>query len=151
VLAQLNKGVTLEQFARAAARLKERSIALRTFILVKPPFMDETVALHWAKRSLDFAFDCGASVSSLIPTRGGNGALERLAARGEFFPPRLSTVEAAAAYGIGLRRGRVFADVWDLERFSTCTHCFPERAARLRETNLSQHVPDRGVCAACGE
>jgi len=151
VLARLNKGVTLAHFARVATELARRGVALRTFILVKPPFLDETEALHWAERSLDFSFDCQATVASLIPTRGGNGALEALGARGEFAPPRLRTLEAAAAYGVALRRGRVFADVWDLERFSTCPHCLPARAACLREMNLRQRVPPRVVCAMCGE
>ena len=50
-------------------------------------------ALHWAKRSLDFAFDCGAMAATLISTRGGNGAIEVLVETGEFAPPRLELVE----------------------------------------------------------
>ena len=121
VLERLNKGITLDSFRRAATELQNRDIALRVFILVKPPFQGEDEALEWAKRSLDFAFDCGASVACLIPTRaGGNGALEALEQAGEWSPPRLSTLERATDYGagLGLNRGRVFADLWDLERFS---------------------------------
>src|SRR5262249_18519997 len=118
VLEKLNKRMTLELFRGAAGFLRENNIALRVFVLVKPPFLDETEALHWAQRSIDFAFDCGATVS-LIPTRFGNGALEFLAERGEFSPPKLSTLEQAADYGVGLRRGRVFAGLWDLEKLST--------------------------------
>ncbi len=147
---QLNKRATLDQFAAAADRLGQNGIALRVFILVKPPFLDEAEALHWAQRSLDFAFDCGATVAALIPTRAGNGALEALAARGEFAPPRLETLEAAAAYGVRLGRGRVFADLWDLQRFSTCANCFAARQARLREMNLKQEVPARIECRNCG-
>jgi radical SAM enzyme (TIGR01210 family) len=148
---RLNKRMTLEQFSAAAERLREHGIALRVFILVKPPFLDEAEALHWAQRSLDFAFDCGATVASLIPTRLGNGALEALAERGDFSPPRLATLEAATTYGLALGRGRVFADLWDLERFSTCAHCFPARLARLREMNLGQAVPASIHCPGCGE
>src|SRR5262249_19532508 len=119
-LERLNKKMTLEQFSLSADFLRRHDIALRVFILVKPPFLDETGALLWARRSLDFAFDCGASVCSLIPTRSGNGALDALALRGEFSPPRLATLEAAAAYGVGLHRGRVFADLWNLEELSLC-------------------------------
>jgi hypothetical protein len=53
-------------------------------------------SLHWAQRSLDFAFDCGATAVTLIPTRGGNGAMESLAQSGEFTLPAISTVEQAA-------------------------------------------------------
>ncbi len=148
---RLNKRMPLDMFARSAAFLGRNDIALRAFILVKPPFMDEAEALHWAERSLDFAFDCGAAVAVLTPPRPGNGALEALAARGAFSPPRLTTLEAATAYGVGLRRGRVFADLWDLEQFATCPRCLAARAARLREMNLRQTVPPLRPCQSCGE
>jgi radical SAM enzyme (TIGR01210 family) len=148
---RLNKRMTLEQFAAAAEKLRREGIALRVFILVKPPFLDEAEALYWAERSLDFAMECGATVAALIPTRFGNGALEDLAERGEFSPPRLATLEAAAEYGVGLGRGRVFADLWDLERFADCPECFAERAARLLAINLRQEIPDSIRCRSCGE
>jgi len=151
VLARLNKRMTLDQFARAAEFLREHDIALRVFILVKPPFLHEGEALEWARRSLDFAFDCGATVASLIPTRFGNGALEALAEQGEFSPPRLATLEEAAAYGVGLGRGRVFADLWDLEKFSTCPRCFAARRQRLERMNFSQTVEPTVVCPGCND
>ncbi|MEK6302949.1 MAG: radical SAM protein [Acidobacteriota bacterium] len=147
---QLNKRMTLDQFASAAARLRQNDIALRVFILVKPPFMEEGEALHWAARSIDFAFDCEASVVALIPTRPGNGALDVLAKSGSFSPPSLTTLEQAAAYGVRLGRGRVFADLWDLERFSSCAICFSARAARLREMNLRQEISPPVQCQNCG-
>ena len=125
-------------------------MALRVFILVKPPFLDEPEALHWAQRSIDLAFDCGATVVSLIPTRSGNGALETLAERGEFSPPKLATLEAALSYGIALKRGRVFADLWDLQTFSNCPACFASRAARLGEINRHQTFPGAIDCSQCG-
>jgi radical SAM enzyme (TIGR01210 family) len=151
VLAQLNKRMTLEQFARAAAFLRANNLALRVFILLKPPFLDEEEALHWAKRSLDFAFDCDATVAALIPTRLGNGALEALAEQGKFSPPKLVTLEAMMSYGLAQKRGRVFADLWDLERLHTCPHCFAARAARLHEMNLKQTQPAQIVCPECGD
>ena len=149
VLAKLNKGVTLEQFAHAAAFLRDHGIALRVFILVQPPFMAESEALVWTERSLNFAFDRGATVATLIPTRAGNGSLEALAHQGLFAPPRLSMLEAALKYGIELRRGRVLADLWDLEKFSDCAACFAARRDRLREMNLRQSVPPAIECGRC--
>ena len=151
VLEKLNKRMTLDQFRRAADFLRENDIALRVFVLVKPPFLDEAEALHWAKRSMDFAFDCGAAVVSLIPTRLGNGALETLAARGDFSPPKLATLEAALDYGIGLKRARVFADLWNLEKFSDCGDCLERRRARLHEMNLRQITQPRVACECCRE
>jgi len=149
VLPRLNKRMTLDQFSRAAAFLREHDIALRVFILVKPPFLDEAEALLWAKRSLDFAFDCGATVASLIPTRFGNGALEALAEWDEFSPPKLATLEAALDYGVAQKRGRVFADLWDLEKFSTCASCLTKRRERLQRMNLQQIVAPAVACPLC--
>ncbi len=149
VLAKLNKRMTLEQFSGAARFLEQNAMALRVFVLVKPPFLEEPEALEWAKRSVDFAFDQGATAVSLIPTRPGNGALDALQTQGQFAPPRLATLESAHAYGISLGRGRVFADLWDLIRFRQCDQCFAPRLERLRQMNLTQTVLPAVACSEC--
>ena len=149
VIEKLNKRMTLDRFAKAAEFLRAHDVALRVFVLVKPPFLEESAALEWARRSVEFAFDCGAGVVSLIPTRAGNGALDSLAASGDFAPPKLATFEAAFDHGVGLQRGRVFADLWDLEKFSSCPNCFSIRRERLQEMNARQVVLPRVNCAAC--
>ena len=149
VLPRLNKHMTLEQFREAAVFLKANQIDLRAFILVKPPFLTEDEALHWAQRSLDFAFECGASAAALIPTRAGNGAMDALALEGDFAPPSLATLEASLEYGIGLGKGRVLADLWDLRRFSQCDICYEAREARLHRMNLGQIIPESVQCGAC--
>lgn len=149
VLARLNKRMTLESYAAAAARLRAAGIASRAFVLVQPPFLPAAEAAEWAVRSASFAFDHGAGVVSLIPVRGGNGALEALVASGEFVPPNLATLETAFQRALALGRGRVFADTWDLGRFSTCAPCFPARDARLRAMNLSQRPLPPVTCDTC--
>lgn len=148
VLPRLNKRFTLEQFAAAAALLRKEGIGMRAFVLVKPPFLDETEAIDWATKSARFAFDCGAGVVSLIPTRPGNGALDDLFLSGEFTPPTIDTLEKCLEAGLQLGGGRVFADTWDLERFSSCPACFKEREQRLQTMNLSQSVAPPVRCRA---
>ena len=150
VLDRLNKRMTLEDFADAAGRLSSQGIDLRVFILVRPPFMQEDDALHWANKSLDFALDCGATAATLIPTRAGNGATEELAAQGHFAPPRLATLEAAMAYGLGLKRGRIFSDLWETRHLISCSHCRDQRVARLAHMNLHQTIEAAVVCDRCG-
>jgi hypothetical protein len=94
-------------------------------------------------------------VVSLIPTRGGNGALERLRDTGEFAPPRLGALERALEQALDLRRsdaaiGRVFADTWDLERFSECSACLEKRRQRLLAMNFSQRIFSQVDCHICG-
>ncbi len=150
VLDLLNKRLNLAGFVRGAQFLAENDIDLRVFILLKPPFLDEEQGLHWAKRSLDVAFENGASICSIIPTRGGNGAMEQLASTGSFSPPSLKSLEAAQEYGIRLRRGRVFADIWDIENFYSC-ECSPSRAARLDAMNRTQRIPPPICCPGCSK
>ncbi|HEV2274972.1 MAG TPA: hypothetical protein VGR96_12450, partial [Acidobacteriaceae bacterium] len=84
-----------------------------------------------------------------IPTRDGNGAMETLARDGEFAPPSLALLEAAAVYGVKLGRGRVFTDLWDVERLSGCPLCREPRVSRLREMNLRQSIPPPVACPNC--
>ena len=150
-LERLNKRMTLEQFADAANRLRENTIDLRVFVLVQPPFVRKDEGLYWAQRSLDYAFDCDATAVTLIPTRAGNGATDLLARAGNFSPPNLRTVEAALEYGIGLKRGRVFVDLWDIRKVAACIQCREQRISRLETMNYSQSLGEAVRCDACGK
>lgn len=150
VLPRLNKRFTLEQFAEAATFLRENKISVRAFVLVQPPFIASAEAVEWAVKSAQFAFSCGAGVVSLIPTRPGNGSLEKLRDNGEFSPPSLLTLESALEECLGLHEGRVFADTWELGQFSACPVCLAARQDRLTRMNLSQQIEPRVHCAACG-
>ncbi len=143
ILRRLNKRMTLDDFASAATRLVNRGIAVRAFILVKPPFMNEDEGVTWAKRSLDFAFDVGVECCALIPTRAGNGAMDELSRQGMFEPPTLKSVENVQDYGIRIGRGRVFADLWDIGNLCRDTDRSTERIARLERMNLQQIVEPR--------
>jgi radical SAM enzyme (TIGR01210 family) len=149
VLPRLNKRMTLADFEKAARFLERHEIAVRAFVLLRPPFLDEAEGIHWAKETLRFAFEVGVECCVVIPTRAGNGAVEELQRAGHFEPPRVESLEEVLEYGIGLRRGRVFADLWDIERFSTCERCAPARAARVLRMNLTQQTSPPVLCA-CG-
>ncbi len=149
VLPRLNKRFTLEHFAQASEFLRKEGIAVRAFVLVQPPFLEKSEAIEWAVKSAQFAFSCGATVVSLIPTRGGNGALERLRESGDFKPPSLSTLEQSLTLSLQLRAGRVFADTWDLEKFSSCPACFERREQRLNAINIAQIVIPEVRCISC--
>ena len=86
-LEALNKRMTSEDFSRAAEELSQRGVSLRVFLLIYPPFVPHEEQDHWLLKSVAFAERCGASVISLIPSRGGNGAMEALTAQGLFREP----------------------------------------------------------------
>ncbi|MBS0263074.1 MAG: radical SAM protein [Planctomycetes bacterium] len=140
VLPRLNKQMTTDDFQRACEFLQGQGIALRAFILLKPPYLGDDDCVEWALKSVEFAYACGVRVCAVIPTRAGNELLLAQQARGEFSIPRLSALEAVAEQGIRLARGRLFVDVWDVERLFECPLCGPARAERLRQMNLSQQI-----------
>jgi len=149
-LDRLNKRVTLADFATAARGLAQRGVALRVFLLISPPFVPASEQDAWLLRSIDASFSCGATVVSLVPTRPGNGALDDLAESGSFRAPDLDDIERSFAMALmhAAGRGRVFVDVWDLERFAPCPHCFAARRNRLVAMNLAQSVLPPIVCRA---
>ena len=149
VLPRLNKSMTLEEFSRATAWLVERRMPVRAFLLLRPPYLSEEEGLDWACHSLEFAFETGVECCSVIPVRGGNGILEQLQQQGWYSPPSLSSVEQVLEFGLGLHNGRVFVDLWDLERFDPCPQCGPFRRERLTRMNLSQEIEPRIRCE-CG-
>lgn len=152
ILERLNKRMTLETYAAACARLTAEGIAIRAFVMVQPPFLPPAQAVDWAARSVAFAVEQDAAVVCLIPTRLTPGPLQRLAEQGAFTPPTLATLEAAWAASLPAARGqRVFADTWDLQRFSRCPECYARRAARLQRMNWEQRLEPRApACPACG-
>jgi uncharacterized Fe-S cluster-containing MiaB family protein len=140
--------MTLADFERAVRFLREHEIDVRAFILVRPPFLNEEQGVMWAKHSIEYAFALGVECCVVIPTRTGNGAMERLQEQGLFNPPRCDALEEVLEYGIGAGRGRVFADLWDIEKLFTCPRCGPDRAQRLRTMNLTQS-PSPPVSCDC--
>ena len=149
ILARLNKRMTVEDFDRAATFLREHDIDVRAFLLLQPPGLNERDGIEWCVKSIRHAFSVGASVCSVIPTRAGNGFMERLQSSGEFAPPTIGSMEEVLERGIELARGRVFLDLWDAEKFCDCTQCGAARVERLRRMNQSQQIEPCVECE-CG-
>jgi archaeosine synthase beta-subunit len=143
VLAKLNKRMTLLDFEKAVGVLLKNDMSVRTFVLVRPPFMTESEGVEWACRSIGFAFDTGVECCALLPTRVGNGAMEALHVGGHFTPPSLDSVEDAFDYGLSLKRGRVFVDLWDIAGSASSSPRVEERLERLSRMNLSQRIEPR--------
>jgi len=147
ILRKLNKQMTLDDFSEAVSYLTKHGIMSRAFILLKPPFLSESDGIHWAERSIDFAFRAGVECCTVIPVRSGNGAMDLLMERGDFSMPDIHSLEKVLEYGLGLNAGRVFADVWDLSLFSSCRKCIDQRTNRLISMNLSQKIISRYECS----
>lgn len=144
---RLGKSMELGDFERAAARLTGAGVAVRAFVLVGAPFVPADEAAEWAVASARWAFERGVTFVALIPVRGGNGALERLAAAGDFRRPAAGDLEAALAGSLaeadrvvadGRPRPVAIADPWDLDRLEGADGALRER---LLAMNRSQRPP----------
>jgi hypothetical protein len=118
-------------------------------VLLGAPGIPATEAVEWTVRSVEHAANRGASVVSIIPVRGGNGEMERLASLGQFAPPTLRELEQALDAALDQPRTAVTADLWDVDRLSSCATCRDQRIERMRRINLSGVGEPPVVCTAC--
>ena len=83
----VHKGFTPADIERAGRLLKSKGLGVRTYLLLKPPFMTEAMAIEDAVRSARFAdaFSDEISVNPLNVQRATY--VERIWKRGEFRPP----------------------------------------------------------------
>lgn len=149
VLPRLNKQMTVDDFSQAAERLRNSGIRLRSFILLRPPFLSEEEGVEWAMKSIEFAFGAGVSCCSIVPTRAGNGIMDSLESDGHFHSPQLTSMEFVQEAGIRLGAGRVFMDTWDARQFAECSACAEARIERMKTMNLSQEVAVPVSCEQC--
>ncbi|MEP7001127.1 MAG: radical SAM protein [bacterium] len=145
----LNKRLDLRRFDQAASLLLENAIDLRVFVLLGAPLVPADESVEWTVRTVQHAVECGASVVSIIPVRGGNGELERLQALGQFVPPTLQQLEESLDRCMQFTGSVVTADVWDAELLPACEQCRRARIDRLRRLNLSGKAEPRVACSVC--
>lgn len=148
-LSRLNKQMTRDDFAHACHFLTQNDIAVRAFVLLRPPWTTEEQGIQRAIESVRFAFDHGVQCCAVIPTRPGNGVMDQLLQKGQFESPQLTSLETVLEETLGWNRGRVFADLWDLQQFSKCDGCFADRRNRLNQMNLQQAVLTPVTCGDC--
>jgi len=148
--AQLNKRLDLAVFERSARWLADNGMDLRVFVLLGAPYVPAGESVDWTVRTVEHAVRCGASIVSIIPVRGGNGEMERLAALGELTAPTLSQLEETLDRCLPLTDTVVTADLWDVDRLRACNQCRGARAERLGRLNLSGRAEPRITCAKCG-
>ncbi len=145
----LNKRLELARFDEAARFLADHEVDLRVFVLLGVPYIPPDESVEWAVRTAEYAARRGAAVVSVIPVRGGNGELERLAALGLFFPPTLSQIEEAIDRCSALAPVVVAADLWDVDRLPACAVCRERHIDRLRQLNVTGNSPPPIECEAC--
>lgn len=141
ILPWLNKQMTPADFAAACTRLEAADIDARAFVLVGLPGLDEPASIDAAIAAARFAAAAGCRHVSLIPTRSGNGFLDRLAADGSFVPVTAGAAEAALAGSLLTvpTDCLVTLDLWDWDGMAGhCGECRAARRARIEQMHRAR-------------
>jgi archaeosine synthase beta-subunit len=150
----INKGFTQEDSRRAGMAIKDAGLNVRTYLLLKPPFMTERMAINDVVRSARFAdpFSDEVSINPLNVQRGTY--VERLWRRGEFRSPWIwslvevfrtlsGTVNArlmSSPSGGGSQRG-----------VHNCGECDRNVLDAIEKFSFSQNIRDLDVTCSCIE
>jgi archaeosine synthase beta-subunit len=149
-LRNLNKQLNVEDVRRATERLVNSEIDVRLFVLLRPPGLSESAGIEWCLASLEAARSWGVRHVSIIPVRGGNGAMEFLQSNGNFEPPLASSLEHVLDESLQKSAMVVAADLWDWQRLrGLCDACCQTRYQRLLQMNLNQTTAPKIPCE-CG-
>jgi len=101
----INKGFDASDYERAAALIKGKGMRVRTYLLLKPPYLTERQAMTDTLSSIDFAFRFSDSISINPVNVQRDTLVESLFRRGDYRPPWLWTLVEV------LREGRSKTDV----------------------------------------
>lgn len=147
-LRNLNKQIEVDDVRRATDQLTNLAIDVRLFILLRPPGLSEAAGIEWCLASIEAARSWGARHVSIIPVRGGNGALEKLKETGGFEPPLASSLERVVRESVGKSSMIVAADLWDWQGLrGLCPACSLPRRERLQAINLTQRDHEAIQCS----
>ncbi len=152
----INKGFTLEDFKRAVNLCKKHDVKVKAYLLIKPPFLSEKLAIEDAVASAVEAFKLGADRISFNPMNVQRFTLvERLFLNKEYSPPWLwSVVEI-------LRRVKEEVDIpvickptgaGKARGASNCRHCSSEVARAIEKFSITQDLSFlQGLNCQCKE
>ena len=150
----VHKGFAPEDIRRAGTLLKSHNIGVRTYLLLKPPFLTESAAIEDAVSSALFA-DGFSDEISVNPLNVQHGTMvERLWKKGEFRPPwiwslfevfrrlsgKVSARVISSPSGGGSQRG-----------VHNCGQCDRSALDAIERFNFSQDISDLNVSCGCIE
>ena len=140
----VNKSFRVKDYIRAAELMKEMGIPLKTYLLLKPPFMTEKEAIEDAESSVLFAAKYSSEISLNPMNIQSHTLVNRLWKRGEYRPPWLwSVIEVIKATKpeIGDVRLVSWPTAGGLQRGAhNCGKCDKEVLRAIEEFSLTQDL-----------
>jgi radical SAM enzyme (TIGR01210 family) len=141
----IHKGFLVEDYARAASLLREKGIPVRTYLLLKPPFLTEKQAMLDTIKSIEFAAPYSESISINPINVQKDTMVERLWRRGDYRPPWLFSLVEVLKAGKALTEKRVFSSpsgAGSLRGVHNCEKCDANYIEAVRRHSFSQEVKE---------
>lgn len=148
----INKGFTAEQSREAGMRLKAAGIGVRTYLLLKPPFLTEKNGMEDAINSARFA-DPFSDEISINPLNIQHGTyVERLWKRGDFRSPWIWSLIEVMKTLSGTVHSRIMSSPsggGSQRGVHNCGKCDAEALAAVERFSFSQDPADLEVACEC--
>ena len=147
VLPRLNKRMTTADFLQACRGFSgSTTLPYRAFILLRPPYLNETEGVYWAKRSIEFAFDAGAECCARLFPREPATVLWNCLRDKVFLRRRVSNrLRRSLNMGLGLAVGASWPTCGISNDFAAVA-----RAGPAHPTAFAGDEYDSAFRAACG-
>jgi radical SAM enzyme (TIGR01210 family) len=139
----INKGFKVENYFKAAEILKSLGIGLKTYLLIKPPFLSEKEAIEDAVRSAALAAEFSRGISFNPVNIQRFTLVERLWKNGEYRPPWLWSIVEVLKNSSKLKGTRLISSptAGGMGRGAhNCGKCDAEVLKGIEEFTLSQDI-----------
>lgn len=148
----VHKGFTPDDIKRAGELLKDNGLGVRTYLLLKPPFMTEEMAIEDAVKSARFAdpFSDEISINPLNVQRATY--VERLWKRGEFRSPWIWSLIEVFRQLSGTVNARLMSSPSGggaMRGVHNCGECDQKALDAVEKFSYSQDVKDLDVTCKC--
>jgi hypothetical protein len=151
----INKGFTYADWQRAAEQVRDAGFEVKTYVLLKPPFLGEGEAIMDAVATVDAAAEYSDAVSLNPVAVHGNTLVEHLWKRGRYRPPWLWSVAAVLEHMAARFDGLITCDVvaGGKERGAhNCGDCDAELLRAIEQFTLHEKRDAfEGVSCGCRE
>ncbi len=145
-LADMNKGMTLDDFDRAVETCHKLAIDVRAFVLLHPPGIPMPESMEWTWKTVAYALERQVRHVSIIPTRAGNGWIDALVEQTQYQLPTVELVRALYVtryeHDIQIPYSSVVEfDLWDWDNLKGgCAYCRPILKELISKCNRTQNL-----------
>jgi len=149
----INKGFTSEDSRLAAVRIRNAGLKVRTYLILKPPYLKESAAINDAVASVMFADDFSDEISINPLNVQRNTLAERLWKRGEYRPPWIWSLVEVLRSCAGKTRSRLMSSPsggGTQRGVHNCGVCDTDLLKAVERFSFSQNIKDLdGVHCEC--